>query len=186
MNMAMKLISESTRNSKHSDTEVCLRPVRVVAVDQQLLQIDFLGSKKWATMALPFRYQAMVGDHVLVIGQQDAFYVIGVIEGKGKTTLMAQGDLELHAARGKIDLVAAKGVNIRSRSFQVITQQLEFVAENVVERFNNLTSWIKTAFDLQAGSVHTKVESSYRLKAEKITQKAREDFKLDGKKIHLG
>ncbi len=186
MNMAMKLISESTRKPENSDTEVCLRPVRVVKVEQRRLQIDLMGSEKWADIALPFKYQAMVGDHVLVIGQQDAFYVIGVIEGKGKTTLMAHGDLELHAAKGKIDLVAAMGVNIRSPSFQVITKQLDLVAENVVERFNNLTSWIKTTFDLQAGSVHTKVESSYRLKAEKITQKAREDLKLDGKKIHLG
>lgn len=186
MNMAMKLISESTRNLEHSETEVCLRPARVVKVEQRQLQVDLMGSKKWADMALPFIYQAMEGDHVLVIGQQDAFYVIGLIEGKGKTILSAPGDLELHAGKGKIDLVAAMGVNIRSPSFQIITKKLDFIAENVVERFNNLTSWVKNAFDLQAGSVHAKVESSYCLKAEKIKQKAREDLKLDGKKIHLG
>jgi hypothetical protein len=186
MNMALKVISDSTCKPEYSESEICLRPVKVVAVDRQCVQIDLLGSAKWATMALPFKYQAMVGDHVLVIGQQNAFYVIGVIEGKGKTTLMANGDLELHAVKGKIDMVASEGVNIRSNSFQVIAKKLDYVADNVLQRFQNLTSRIKDIFELEAGSVNTKVETSYRLKAEKINQKAREDFKLDGKKIHLG
>ena len=168
------------------DSDVYLRPGKVVEVTQRRLKVDLMGNKMWANMAMPYRYDAEIGDIVLAIGQEECLYVIGVIQGQGKTTMQAVGDLELRAPKGRIDLVAAKGVNVRSPSFHVITKKLEFVAENVVECFNNLTSWIKDAFDLRAGSVHSTVESTYRLKAGQIRQKAREDVKIDGEKIHLG
>jgi len=168
------------------DSDVYLRPAKVVEVARRRLKVNLKGNKKWANMAMPYRYDAEVGDTVLAIGQEDDLYVIGVIQGHGKTTMQAAGDLELRAPKGRIDLVAAKGVNVRSPSFHVITKKLEFVAENVVERFYNLTSWIKDTFELRAGSVHSTVKSTFRLKAGRIRQKAREEVNIDGKKIHLG
>ena len=37
--------------------------------------------KAWATPAMPYSYAAEPGDTLLVIGQDELFYVIGVIAG---------------------------------------------------------------------------------------------------------
>ena len=42
-----------------------------------------MGNKMWANMAMPYRYDAEIGDIVLAIGQEETLYIIGVIQGHG-------------------------------------------------------------------------------------------------------
>jgi hypothetical protein len=140
----------------------------------------------WAEVAISFPYQVTVGDTVLAVGQDGAWYVIGVIQGTGPTTLTVPGDLRLRAPRGGIELSAGKGVRIKSPRVKLVSGKLEVLAKNAFERFGHATRRVKDAFQLRAGRLRTRVESSYDLGAERILVHADDDVKIDGRKIHLG
>jgi len=183
---ALELVSQYSDGPLASDDSVQLKPVTVIDVLDRRVEVLLSGRRQWAELALPYRYDAVVGDSVLVIGQADSCYVIGLLSGRGKMTLQAPGDLDLHAPRGRIALVAGKGVLINSPLFEVISKKMSLTAESVLQNFNTFSSWVKNAYDLRAGSVHTVVDSMYRLKARRIRERAQEDVKIDGQVIKLG
>lgn len=163
-----------------------LGPAEVVRVEPGRVQIDLPDDQPWAQLALAFPYQPAVGDLLLVVGQEEAWYVIGVLRGAGKTSLTVPGDLEIRAPQGRIEMSAGKGVTIRGPLVRVVANKLELAARSVFERFTEATRWIQGAFQLRAGRVRTRVEESYRLQAGRIVQNAQDDVKIDGEKIHLG
>lgn len=137
-------------------------------------------------MALAAPYRPEIDDVVLAISQDGACYVIGVIKGKGRTTMTVLGDLDICAPRGRIELSAANGVRLKSAEVTIVADRLEVLARSVFERFGEVTRWVKGAFQLRAGRVRTRVEEEYDVGADRILQRARHDVKIDGQKIHLG
>src|SRR5262245_21426091 len=97
------------------------------------VQLELPAEFVWAKVALAFPYQVVTGDTVLAIGQEDAWYVIGVLQGTGPTMLTVPGDLKLRAPRGGIELSAAKGVHIKSPTVEIMARKLEVMAESVFE-----------------------------------------------------
>ena len=166
--------------------EFYLGPAIVLKTDRSMLLLALPEDNIWAQNAVSFPYQAEPGDKVLVIGRGDAFYVIGVLEGTGKTVFSAPGDLEIKAPRGKIDLVSSEGLNIRTSEMNVVSNRIEFVARSILEKYDNAKCWVRQAFHLRAGSARTVVESTYKVKAKRIVEKAKGEFKIDGEMIHLG
>jgi hypothetical protein len=167
--------------------ETYLGPGRVTRLDDPRVQLQLTDQRVWARLALALPYQPAIGDTLLVIGQVDDWYVIGVLEGSGQTTLTAPADLKLAAPRGKIELLAAQGVTIHSpATVRIVADQLEVAARSLVEKFTSATRWVTNLFRLRAGHAHTTVDSSYRLQAQKITARAQDDVHIDGNKIHLG
>ncbi len=166
--------------------ELYLGPAVVLKTDRSMLMIALPEENVWANNAVSFPYQAEPGDKVLAIGRSDAFYVIGVLEGKGKSIFTAPGDLEIRTPRGKINLVSSEGLNIRTSEMKVISNHIEFVAHSIMEKYENAKCWVRQAFHLRAGSARTVVESTYKMRAERIVEKAKGEFKIDGEKIHLG
>jgi hypothetical protein len=176
----------SLLRAEESAQELYLGPAIVIETGRRMLMLALPEENVWAHNAVSFPYQAESGDKVLAIGRSDAFYVIGVLEGKGKSLFTAPGDLEFRAPRGKIDLVSSEGLNIRTSEMKVISNSIEFVARSIVEKYENAKRWVRQAFHLRAGSARTVVESTYKLRAERIVEKAKGEFKVDGDKIHLG
>jgi hypothetical protein len=166
--------------------EFYLGPAIVIKTDRRMLMIALPDENIWAHNAVSFPYQAEMGDKVLAIGRGDAFYIIGVLEGRGKSIFTAPGDLEIRTPRGKIDLVSSEGLNIRTSEMKVVSKSIEFVASSILEKYENAKRWVRQAFHLRAGSARTVVESTYKLRAERIVEKAKGEFKVDGEKIHLG
>lgn len=158
--------------------------VRMVAGNRVLLEIP--DEQVWALLAIGYPYQSVPGDTVLAIGQEGNWYVIGVLKGTGKTTFTAPGDIEFRAPRGSIDLTSAKGLRIRSHRVRIVSDEIELVARTISEKFDSARRWVKEAFQLRAGRVRTIVDSTYRVKAKRIVERAEGDVKIDGKKIHLG
>ena len=72
-----------------------LSPARVLRVDGTRVQLEFPDEFVWATVALAYPYEPAVNDMVLAIGQGEAWYVIGVLQGSGKTSLAVPGDLAI-------------------------------------------------------------------------------------------
>lgn len=163
-----------------------LSPARIYRIDGTRVQLEFPDEFIWATVALAYPYAPTVNDTVLAIGQGEAWYVIGVLQGSGKTSLTVPGDLAIRAPFGAIELNAARGVKIKSPAVQIIAGKLDVFAHAIVERFANATRWVKETFQIRAGRQRTRVEGTYDLKAERIVERAEGDVKIDGNQIKLG
>ena len=105
-----------------------LQPGRVLRVAGTRVQLRCGGETVWARMALAYPYQAAVGDQLLAIGQEEDWYVIGVLQGSGTTTLTVTGDLRIDAPRGSIELNAAQGLHIRGTTVLVATHDRDLIA----------------------------------------------------------
>lgn len=163
-----------------------LGPARVGKAAGNRVQLVFPDQRVWALLAIAYPYQPVAGDTVLAISQDDAWYVIGVLKGSGKTSFTAPGDIEFRAPHGRIDLISAKGLRIRSPVVKIVSDKLELLAGSMYEKFDTARRWVKGAFQLRAGRVRTTVDGTYRVKAQRIVERAEDDVKIDGRKIHLG
>lgn len=159
---------------------------QVLATEPGRVLVGLTGAKAWATLALGNGYAPVVGDVLLVIGKGDAFYVIGVIAGRGRTTFVAHGDLELKAPHGRIDLVAREGIALRGGLVQIVAKAWETVAGTVRQRFDELCGQVKGVMRWRAGRAETEVDDVHRTSAGRIVQHAQKDVSIDGEKIHLG
>jgi hypothetical protein len=168
------------------EQQTTLRTARVLRAERDRVQLEFAGELVWATMALAFCYQAVSGDTVLAIGQDGAWYVIGLLQGAGKTSLTVPGDLCIRAPAGAIELSAARGVQIKSPSVQVIAGKLELLAQALFERFEHATRRVVGTLQTSSGRVRTRVAETYDLKAARILERADGDVKIDGRAIKLG
>jgi hypothetical protein len=176
----------STNTNLTLDQGTYLGPARVRATAGNRVQLEFPDELPWAMLALAYPYQPAVGDTVLAAGQGANWYVIGVLQGSGKTTLMVPGDLELLAPRGRIRLMAGKGVQVKSPEVKITADKLELVARRVMEHFTDAVRWVKDTWQVRAGRIRTQVEGDYHVTAKRINERAEEDVKIDGTKINLG
>ena len=161
-------------------------PARVLAAAGNRAKIELPDEHVWAIVALGVPYQPDVDDVVLAIGQKNGWYVIGLIQGRGKMTLSVPGDLDIRAPHGTIALSAGAGVSIKSPEVAITAGKLELLAKSIFERFVSATRLVKEVLQLRAGRVRTRVEGSYDLAADRIVERADHDVKIDGSKIHLG
>jgi hypothetical protein len=164
------------RITQVADRQVADRRVRLQLHDQQM----------WAELALALPYRPAVGDRVLAIGQDGAWYVIGVLEGSGTTTLTVPGDFEVQAPRGAIRLVAGTEVAVQGPVMRLKAHRLEVIAGVLKERFQQAARWVQQTFRVHADRMVTRVKSDYRLNAERIKEKAKGTVDIDGERINLG
>jgi Protein of unknown function (DUF3540) len=163
-----------------------LSPARVLRVEHHRVQLELSGSPAWATMALAYPYEPASGDIVLAIGQEGAWYVIGVLHGSGRTSMTVPGDFSIRAPAGAIELTAARGVTIKSPSVQVFAGKLELLARSLFERFDQATRKVVGTLQIRSGRLRTRVGGVYELRAERIVERADGDVKIDGREIKLG
>ena len=123
---------------------------------------------------------------MLTVGQDGAWYVIGVLQGSGKTSMTVPGDLCFRAPFGSIELTAARRVKIKSPAVQIVTGKLELLARSVFERFTHAQRWVTETFQIRSGRLRARVKGSYDIKAERILERADGDVKIDGRQIKLG
>lgn len=168
------------------DQGAFLGPARVCEVSSHWVRLEFPDELPWAMLALAYPYQPAVGDTVLAAGQSHKWYVIGVLQGTGKTTFAVPGDFEVLAPRGRISLIAGKAFQVKSPEVKITAGKLEVIARRVFERFTDAVRWVKGAWQLRAGRVRTHVGGDYQVNADRIIQRADQDVRIDGDKVHLG
>jgi Protein of unknown function (DUF3540) len=168
------------------ETMSYLGPAKVLLSTPGRVKLHVFEDKVWAVMALAGPYQPAVGDTVLTIAQAGAWYVIGVIDGKGKSTLTVPGDLRIEAPQGRIELSAAKGIRVKSDEVSIVAGRWNVSARSAIERLGEATRWVKGAWQVRVGRMRTCVRDDYDLQAERILQRAEQDVRIDGSKINLG
>lgn len=154
-------------------------------VEGNRLLVALNGAQAWASDALGYAYQFQAGDAVLVIGENEDWYVIGILEGKGKTAFHAPGDLEL-VATGSLTLVAGESIELKGRNINVVATRLNLMAKRLTQRAESLRLHVRNAFQVFAARFSSRIEGAHRVEARRIVERAREDVTIDGSKIHLG
>jgi hypothetical protein len=164
---------------------VRLGPAQVRGVMDGALLIDLDGDLARATMALAYPYRPAVGDTVLVMGQDDRWYVTGVLDGKGLTRMDFPGDLELRAA-GRVRIESQSECTIDAPRLVMRGDRLEMAITAIRQQAASLYQQVSGTLRTIAGRQHTTVEKQSTLHARKIVRKAEDDVIVDGRQIKLG
>jgi len=140
-----------------------------------------------AAMALGYAYEPAIGDMLLIIGDDEGGrWVIGVIEGRGKTDMRFEGDVHLHAARGALTLSADNGVRVRGPELDVVVERFAVAAGSAVQKCATLYQRVRELMTVHARESHAIVEETALQRAKKVAVVAEETASVNGKQILLG
>jgi hypothetical protein len=143
------------------------------------------GSEVPVELALAVAFRPAPGDVLLVIGNGDRHYAIGVIDGRGRSVVAVPGDLELRAG-GKVTLRGEDGVEIEGPTMEVRVGKLELLARTVTERFDSLRQRVTELLSVEAGQSRTIVAGAMHTRAKSSTLLTEDKVTINGKAIHLG
>jgi hypothetical protein len=164
-----------------------LGPAEVVAVDAARVHVELPGGPVVrAEMALALPYHPVVGDLLLVIGKGGESYVIGVLHGAGRTALTLQGDVDLHAANGKLRLSGDQGLELRGPEIDVQCSKLSMIAGAALQRFSSLCQRVTDLWSTHAGEAHTVVDGGSLTQAKTAAVLTEGVMTINGKEVHLG
>lgn len=97
----------------------------------------------------------------------------------GKTIVAVDGDLEFVSAKGGISMRAAKAITL-------IAERLETKVRTTVSSSENTYESVCQLKQVKAGRTRTLVKGTCLLQARDSFLRTTEDFKIDGRQIHLG
>ncbi len=137
-------------------------------------------------LALAFPFTPAEGDSLLVIGQDERYFVIGVIESRGETHLKFAGNVEVHAVGGELELHGDQGVELHGPQIDIKTKRLNVVADKATEVFGTIFTRVKELMSVHAGSTDTVVRGQWSTRAKRATVTSEETVTINGKQVHLG
>jgi hypothetical protein len=163
-------------------------PALVTAVlDRDVeLEIAASGVRQWARLAVAIAYRPLIGDVVLAMAGDGAWYVVGVLEGHGPTVLNAPGDLELHAPNGAIRIAAAEGCVVSAPMVRVEATSLDLIGDTLHEEFETARRRISGMLEIRAKAITTTVAETWRLVARRIAGRGLDSVTIDAPSINLG
>jgi hypothetical protein len=159
----------------------------VVAASEKAVKVALAdGTVATAAFALALPYAACEGDELLVIGDGDEHFVIGVLAGRGQTSLALPGGVSLRAVGGALDLAGDEGVKIRGPVVEVHADKLHSVARSVVETFSSVFQRVTDLLHVHARE-HVSIADEGSFSQAKTTAiQTEETVTINGKEIHLG
>jgi len=137
------------------------------------------------TLATAAPYRPTKGDQVLVIGNDEGWYLIGIIAARGASAIEVEGDLTIEA-QGHVRLIGRNGVSVEGPEVQLKGDRLLSLFGSVTERFTTLFQSVRELASKQAGRLETTVEGTHHTRARNANLVTRERVKINGKTIHLG
>jgi hypothetical protein len=169
-----------------SMTGVNLTPATVIETQGRKLTVMTPQGEAVAENALAFPYQPVKGDTLLVVGQGEHHYAIGVLAAQGDMTIAFPANAVFAAPRGEIRFKAGKAIDMHSPNVRLRAGKLELVARSISEIVDNAYRTVRKLLKLDAGRVQTTVEETAQTNAGRYVVKAKQDVKMDGDKIYLG
>lgn len=140
-----------------------------------------------AQAALASLYVPTCGDQVLVLGQEERWYVVGVLAGHAPATIAVQGDLSLRAVGGKLSLVGDEGLELRTaRELSLGADTIKTLAGTLLEKVGSASRWVRGQLHLRAGSSTRIVDESDITRAKHAVLLAEKSVKVDAHEVHLG
>ena len=162
-----------------------LTPACVVCAGPQVEVERPDGARVAVTLATAAPYRPAAGDQVLVIGNDEGWYLIGVITALGPSAIAVEGDLTIEA-QGQVRLVGRRGVAVEGPEVQLKGGRLLSIFDSVTQRCTNLFQSVRELASKQAGRMETTVEGTHHTRAKNANIVTRERVKINGKAVHLG
>ncbi|MCB9877489.1 MAG: DUF3540 domain-containing protein [Planctomycetes bacterium] len=139
-----------------------------------------------ATPAFPFPYQPTIGDRLLVLGQEQRWFAVGVLQGARPATLTFAGDTDLRAVGGRLLLASDEAIELRAPRVTVRTGLLRTLADNVVEKAAQVRRWVRGLMAVRAGASRRVVDGLDSTRCQNSTTLAKDTVTIDGDQLHLG
>ena len=158
--------------------------VREVRGAQMTVLID--GIEHVATNAMAFPYTPRVNDVLLMIGQEDKHYAIGVLQAQGDMTLTFPADVNFRAPKGSFNFSSGEAIDMHAPEVKVTAGKWTVVARTLSEKVTNALRWVTELAQLKAGRRRTLVEGKDYERSERKILKSKKDVRLNGERIHLG
>jgi hypothetical protein len=170
-----------------ADAGPVLGPAEVTGVSPHEVEVRLRrGGLATARIALGYPYDPRVGDEVLVIGDAEGHYVIGVLQGTGRSVLELPGDVDLRAVGGRLRLSGDQGVAIEGPAMDVRVDRLSVIADAVVQRFTSLRQRVVELLSVHAGERHAVIDGTSHEQSKRATILTEENVTVNGKAIYLG
>lgn len=154
-------------------------------VDASRARVVFEGASLSARPALAFAYQLMPGDVVLIIVQADDAYIIGVLSGRGTTSLAVHGDLALSAPHGRISLSAGNGIDLDAPQIAVRAQAIEMTAVTLVQRVQTAFKTFTDLLHITAGRRQTRIHGVSMESTQRTYHRSEKETVLNGESINI-
>lgn len=185
MNRAAFLHREPANQAKGSP--YYLGPATVTRADLAEVEANLTdGRSALVRVALAYPYEPAVGDNVLVIGDEGGYYMIGVLQGSGRTRLELQGDVDVRATGGVLRLAGEKGVEIEGPEVSVRAGALRTIADSIVEACSSLRRRVTDLLSVHAGERHSIVDGASYEQSKSAAIVTEEKVTINGKQIYLG
>ncbi len=161
-----------------------LGPATVLGREGDDLRLQTPAGERRARLALAYPYDPEPGDVVLIIGEEEA-YVIGVLRGRGVSTVSVPGDLRVEAG-GTVRIQGGRGVEVDGPRVAVRGETLSLEAKRLFTRAGRAYQWVREALSTVAGRVRLVSRGAVSVRGKRIVEFAEKDVKIDGKQVHLG
>ncbi len=169
----------------HAALGTRLGPGRVVSLEGQTPTVEFEGTPVRAELALAFPYEPSVGDELLIIGQLERHYVIGVLRARGVVSLRFMGDVTIASVGGRLDL-QGDTVRVRAQNIEFTSRSVKTWTENIVERAKTVYRRVQETLDVHTGETRELCDGTISTRAETLNTCAAGVIAFNGKQIHLG
>ena len=169
-----------------------LGAARVVRVAQRSLHVALEEATEgettlvYATLALAFPYEPIVGDQVLVVSDAHEFFVIGVLCGRGPSALSSPLGVSLRAESGRLQLVGERGVRLRGNRIRLEAQRLRRLAVTAVETFGERVTRVRESRNVEAGGLDELSQGRWLLQARTVVLKALNGVRIKSAAVRVG
>jgi hypothetical protein len=143
------------------------------------------GTRVHATPAFTFPYEAAIADELLVIGDAAEFFLIGVLEGHGRTELSNARGVSIRTD-GRLRVIGDRGVTLRGRVVDVIAERVSRVAVEARQTFERARSEVRDVLRVEATEIDERSERGFRLVAHRVILKALKGARLKSSTVRLG
>lgn len=174
------------------DVDTYLGAARVVRVEPAAVVValeEARGSGPvvvHATPALTVPYAPRPGDQLLVIGDAAAFYVIGVLDGRGAVSLSNPAGVALRAEGGALRVVGDRGVRVAGARVRLETGWLRQLAVSAVTTFGERVTHVREAWKVEAGQLDERSDGRHLLQARRAVIKALTSARIKSTTVRVG
>lgn len=134
-----------------------------------------------------FPYTPAPGDRLLVIeGEREAHWAIGVISGRAPEALAFPGDVTVRAVGGTLNLRGDEGVHVEAPLVSLRGEALRTIVGTLSERADAALRLVKDLLTVRAGESRRTVMGEDHSRSKRSVTLAEGTVKIDGGQVHLG
>jgi hypothetical protein len=175
----------SSSSPQHAGPSARIGTAAVIEAVADRISVAFEGGVMNARLALAYSYMPVPGDIVLIIVQDQAAFVIGVLSGRGATAMQVQGDLAISAPHGRIILSAGQGIEVEAPQLALRAQCLEMHATTLVQKVQSAFKTFTDLLHITAARRETRIDGVSMESTERTYHRSDKETVLNGESINI-